>query len=87
MTKQKTDVLLRVSRILGIIATSGVIIGIIWAKMVLPEIDCRIDIRMEKMRHSSQYNSFILQELTTDDQLDRATKRFNAWKTGAGELK
>lgn len=84
--KKNNDTLLKVSRVLGIIIASSVIIGMLWAKIILPEIDKRIEPEVAPLRNSIQYNSFMLQELSTVEQIDRATKRYNAWKTGAGEL-
>jgi hypothetical protein len=83
------DKLAKIQKILYIVIASAIILcGAItfgWGYFIAPQIDKRIDVKLEPVVEAVTYQSFLWVEQMDSATVRRANERFKAWKSGSLE--
>lgn len=63
-------------RVCTLIAAGAVVIGLAWANLAEPRIDCQIDKKILPIQDAIEYQNFLMMSTLTDEQVNRATQRY-----------
>ena len=78
--RRATDGLVWWSKLCGaILATAGVI-ALCWAKLAVPEIDRRVDRKIDPVIEVMEYQNFLIMEQMPDDKVRSAEQKYTSYK-------
>lgn len=78
--RRATDGLLWWSKLCGaILATAGVV-ALCWGTLAVPEIDRRVDMKINPVIEVMEYQNFLIMEQMPDDKVRAAEQKYTSYK-------